>query len=624
MPITMNEFSEDGAAPAACSVRYDPERPFLFEGLTPRFATGLVRSVFIRMRDGTRLSTDFHIPLGAALPLPVVLIRTCYGKAKSAGAMQDILPEQGFICAVQDVRGRYESEGDFIAGDGRDRSDGYDTVDWIAQQPWCNGRVGAMGSSYLGETAAKLAATRHPAHRCNVIMFDGSYAGGNSRNGAYLQGGVTLLRMLFGWFRDHVPKISYGPPPHIDRERWFSSPYAQAYATQPVSQPPIDVDAQLLTLPVHDMLDRSGAAPSEFGEFMRRSSDPADPYWDGQAYLSNEDYILTPTIHVTGPLERGGSGFDNFKLFKANGQTPEAREHQYLWFTAAPHSRLGLCGPATHMGARDFGDTSFPYWRTLVDWFAHWLHDDTLDLGSWAKVRYFPANLNRWEAADTWPPPDTGERLLYLHSAGDAAGGGGALTDAPSAVTQPADWFRYDPADPVPSEPPAADLDLLGGGYADRTAIEKRVDVLTYTTAALKQPLWIAGPVVLDLFVSSSAPDTDFSAVLTEVDEGGRSINITHGIARMRFRDGTDRVSFMTPGEIYAVTIDLWHAAIVIPAGHRLRLEITSSHFPVFDRNLNTGGDNYTSTAMQIAENAVHHGGPCPAALRIMARAVTS
>ena len=625
MPITAEDFAiVDGSVPSRVSARYDAARPFLFEGLEPRFAIKNVRSCFVPMRDGIRLSTDFHIPVGAVLPLPVVLVRTCYGKANSAGVMQDILPEQGFICAVQDVRGRYESEGEFIAGDGRDREDGYDTVEWLASQDWCNGRVGAMGSSYLGETAAKLAAMGHPAHRCGVIMFDGSYAGGNSRNGAYLQGGVTLLRMLFGWFRDHVPKISYGPPSHIDPEQWFSSAYAQNYASEPVAQPAVDVDAQMLTLPVHDMLDRSGAAPSDFGEYMRRSANPADPYWDAQAFLGDDDRFHTPTIHVTGPLERGGSGFDNFRLFRENAQTRLARDHQYLWFTAAPHSRLGLCGQNSRMGARDFGDTSFAYWRTLVDWFGHWLRDDRLDLERWPKIRYFPANRNRWQEADCWPPEDAIETRLYLHSEGDAATSGGHLLEVAPGAAEPEDHFSYDPANPVPSEPPSSDLDLLGGGYADRASIEARPDVLTYTTAPYNHPLEIAGPVTLDLCVSSSAPDTDFSAVLTEVDAEGQSINIIHGIARMRFRNGFDQPELMIPGQIYRVQVDLWHAAIVIPVGHRLRLEITSSHFPVFDRNLNTGGDNYTSTDMLVARNAVHHTDMHRSVLNLMTRPMTN
>ena len=377
-------------SPAPLSAAFDQARPFLFEKLQPRYAVRIVRSCFIPMRDGTRLSTDFHIPVGAALPLPVVLMRTCYGKNLSKSAFQTLLPEQGFVCAVQDVRGRYESEGEFVACTSADREDGYDTVECISSQSWSNGAVGAMGTSYLGETAAKLAAMRHPRHRCSVIMFDGSYSGGNSQNGAYLQGGITLLRMLFGWFRDHVPKVSYGPPPHVDREMWFKNAYSRAYASQPVAQPAVDLDAQLRSLPVFDMLDRSGAAPSDFARMMIKAADPSDDYWQNQGFLTDDDRFDTPTIHITGPLERGGSGFDNFRLFRERAVSTSAREHQYLWFTPAEHSQLQLCDADNRVGARHFGDTRHPYYRALIDWFGHWLRGDTSNIERLAKGSIFP------------------------------------------------------------------------------------------------------------------------------------------------------------------------------------------------------------------------------------------
>ena len=176
------------------SAAFDEERPFLFEGLEPRFATRVVRSVFVPMRDGAGLSTDFHLPLGAALPLPVVLVRTPYDKRESNPALQHIFPEQGFVLAVQDVRGRHESEGEFLACTGQDREDGWDTVSWLAAQPWCNGRVGAMGSSYVGETTGKLAATGHPNYAASILLFDGAYAEYCIYNGAFFQQGVTMLR----------------------------------------------------------------------------------------------------------------------------------------------------------------------------------------------------------------------------------------------------------------------------------------------------------------------------------------------------------------------------------------------------------------------------------------------
>jgi predicted acyl esterase len=614
MPIATIDFEARETAQER-SARFDPDRPFLFEGLTPRYATRRIRGCFIPMRDGVRLSTDFHIPLGAQLPLPVVLVRTCYNKNYPSTAMPALLPEQGIIYAVQDVRGRYESEGAFTACSGDDRGDGYDTVDWIAAQPWCNGAVGTIGSSYTAETAAKTAAMRHPAHRCGVIMYDGAYGDGQTRNGAYLQGGVTLLRMMFGWFRDYVPKVSFGPPAGLDREAWYGSAYAEAYETQPIRQPPVDYATHLKTLPVYSLLDRTGAAPSDFAEQMRQSANPCSAFFRDQGFLTEADRFHTPTIFLTGPLERGGSGFENFRLFRNNAETAAAREHQYLWFTPAAHSGYASCEAHSTNGLRDFGDTRYPYYRDLVAWFAHWLRGDELDLDTWPKVRYFVSGKNVWKSDQDWPPSGVVTREMFLTPGADNHAGGLKWL-SPGAEAREL-TFAYDPGDPMPSEPSGTPIDLLGGGYGDRSEIERRSDVLVYTSDAVTNPLRITGQVSVSLHVRSSALDTDFVAVLTEVDALGRSINITHGIARMRYRDGLDCPTLMTPGAAFAVTIDLWHVAIQIPPGHRIRLAVSSSYFPVFDRNLNTGGDNYTEANFVTAHNSVLHDEAHPSKLML-------
>ena len=625
MPIGTADFLPGaGTSLPEHSAGYDPARPFLFDGLRPRFPTRVIRSCFIPMRDGVRLSTDFSIPIGASLPLPIVLQRTPYDKRKSGGALRHLLPEQGFIYAAQDVRGRYESEGRFEACTGQDREDGVDTLTWLAAQPWCNGAVGMIGSSYSAETAAKAAAMRHANHRCSVIMFDGAYAGGNSQNGAFLQGGVVLLRMLAEWFREHVPSISYGPPPHVDREAWFAPDFAEAYASQPAALPPVDYEALAHTLPVFDMLNRSGAAPSDFEEMIRRSANPADPYWAAQRFLTDADRFHTPTLHVTGPLERGGTSIDNFWLFKRNADDQSTRQHQYLWFTPAQHSGIAQCEEDAHCGARRFGDTRYPYYHHLLDWFGHWLRQDPAPFGDWPAVRYYVGNRNRWREATDWPPVNVKFTRWHLQSKGHAntrQGDGSLVLEVPAEIHR-VDRFLYDPATPVPSQPDLEALDPLGGGYADRASLELRSDILIYTSAPLTAPIELAGPVSAELFISSSAPDTDIAVVLSDVDADGRSINIVNGITRLRYRDGLDRSEMMLPGVIYRVTVDLWHAAIEISAGSCLRLAVTSSHFPFYDRNLNTGGDNHADTVMQTAVNSLHHGPDHPSALILPIRPI--
>jgi predicted acyl esterase len=600
-PISLDDFAAGpGDVVAPRSAGFDPDRPFLTEGLEPRYATRTVRSGFIPMRDGTRLSCDFHIPVGAPLPLPVILTRTPYNKRGVWPPLQSIYPEQGFVYCIQDVRGRYESEGAFIACTGQDRDDAADTVSWLAAQPWCNGAVGATGTSYTGETSAKLAATCHPSHRASIIMYDGAYAGGCVQNGAFLQYGMSMLRGLFMWFRDYVPKYSLGPPEGWDRQDWFRSPFSQTYATQPVNQPPVDMEAQLRTLPVFDMLDRSGAAPSEFTDMMRRSADPGDRYWRDHGFLSDKDRIDTPTLHLTGPTEQGGSGAQLFQLFRRIAVSARARDNQKLLFTPAPHSMHHQATADYAIGQRRFGDTRFAYYRTFIDWWGHWLRGEVNDVESWPAVRAFMAGRNAWEDMDDFPPSDVGEVKLHL----GADGGLGLAAPEPGHV-----GYRYDPGDPTPSEPGGADTPLVGVGYADRSGLETRPDLIAFTSAPLTAPLKLAGAVSVRLYVSSSAKDTDFVAVLLEVDGEGRALNITHGVSRMRWRDGFDAPLWMTPKEIYPVTIDLWFAAIEVAAGKRLRLHVASAYFPAFDRNLNTGGDNFTETAFVAADNEVHCGG---------------
>lgn len=593
------DFSPGSGDLPTRSAAFEAERPFLFDDLSPRFGVRIVRSVQVPMRDGVELSTDFHLPAGAPLPLPVVLIRTPYDKYASNPALQHIFPEQGFVLAIQDARGRYESGGVFVAGTGQDREDGWDMVSWLAAQSWCNGRIGAMGSSYVGETTGKLAATGHPNYHASILLFDGAYADEQVYNGAFCQAGVTMLRGLFEWFRDYVPRVSYGPPVGIDRAQWFRSSASRLYRSQP-EQPPINLDAALRTLPVAEALDRTGAAPSEFARYMRENADPGSSYWERQGFLTRTDQFATPALHITGNEEVGGSGARCFRLFRENASTQLARDNQYLLFAAAPHSGHPRASEHTTRGLRDFGDTRFPYYRTFVDWFGRWLRDDDAGVEGWPRARFFVTGRNEWETADSYPPVDAEPRRLYLGPEGTLG------LDPPAAGAAPS-TFIYDPADPTPSDLPGAGSELIGIGFADRSPLSARADVLGYASPPLAEPLEIAGAIEVALHVSSDAPDTDFVAVLLEIDGAGRAINVTHGVVRMRWRAGFDRPRFMEPGETYAVRLDLWFANIRFAAGSRIGLHIASSHFPYFDRNLNTGADNYTTMGTRVASNSVHH-----------------
>lgn len=606
-----------GDRPAERSAAFDADRPFLFEGLAPLYATRLVRSLFVPMRDGVWLSTDFLVPLGAAWPLPVVLSRTPYDKRR-LGAEVRILAEQGFVVAVQDVRGRCESEGVYVANTGQDREDGYDTVGWLAAQPWCNGRVGAIGSSYVGETAAKLAAARHPNHRASILLFDGAYGQGGAYNGGFMQNGVAMLRALFEWTRDLVPKVSYGPPGSLDRRAWFRSPAALLYQTQP-TPPVVDIDAAVGSLPVIGLVARSNGPPCDFDAMMTANAAPGSGYFQRQGFLTEADSFAAPALHVTGNEEVGGSGPRTWALMRRRATTTAARDHQHLIFAAAPHSGHRRASAHTIRGAREFGDTRFPYYRTFVDWFGHWLRDEGDTVAAWPKARWFVTGRNEWEGGPAYPPRDARPLRLHLRP-GEGQRGALGRQPARAGVMR----YRYDPRDPTPSTPAGVPTDLIGMAPIDRASIEARSDLLTFTTPPLARPLEVVGGIAAVLSVGSDAPDTDVVAILHEVDTAGRAIYVTHGVLRMRWRDGLERAEAMREDETYRVALDLWFANIRFGAGNRLRLHVASACFPFFDRNLNTGADNYTTTATRIATNALRFGPDLDNWLELSARGGTA
>ena len=349
---------------------------------------------------------------------------------------------------------------------------------------------------------------------------------------------------------------------------------------------------------------------------VRANADPGGGYFRRQHFPTEADTFAAPALHVTGNEDIGGSGPRCFNLFRRRATTAAARDHQHLIFAAAPHSGHRLAGAHTVRGARDFGDTRFPYYRTFVDWFDHWLRGGAPGVADWPKAKWFVTGRNAWDIGPAYPPADVEPLRLFLRPGEGRRGG----LDLGAPAGQAAMRFRYDPLDPTPSEPPGTQTDLIGASFIDRAALEARSDLLVFDSPPLIRPLEIAGPIRAELSVSSDALDTDFVTVLHEVDARGQAIYVTHGIMRMRWREGFDRARPMTKGQVYRIGIDLWFCNIRFAAGNRLRLHVSSAHFPFFDRNLNTGADNYTTTATYAAENVVHCGAAHPSALILPAR----
>jgi hypothetical protein len=549
------------------------------------------KTIMVPMRDGVRLGTDLYRPKGVEGKLPVILIRTPYGKDTYRGATvpANRFAGWGYAVVVQDTRGKFSSEGEYrVQND--DRNDGWDTMDWIVHQPWSSGRVGTYGCSYLGEVQFLLAKMRHPNH---IAMIPQSASGATGPAGGYYtnfgayDGGAFLLSTAFGWFGIAGSKVKNAPVPRD-----------------------LDFPSLLRSLPTIDMARKAGYAPSEFEDFL--SHPPGDPWWEAKGYLRDDDRFSTPSLHVNSWLDvTPEQTLYAFNLMRRNATSTSARDNQFVIMSPTTHCASESATEHTRVGTMDVGDARLEYWQIYRDWFDHWLRGVDNGVTRRPKVTYYVMHQG-WRTAQQWPVPEMRPTPFYLSSGGRAntAGGDGVLS-LKAPTTEARDQFTYDPGDPFPSR--GGTICCTGNpndlpGIFDQSDLESRPDLLVYTTAPLEQGLTIAGTVKLILHVSSDARDTDFNAKLIDVDPEGHSWNVLNGVLRARYREGLARPVFMEPGKVYRVEISLKATGYHFRPGHRIRLHLTSSDFPLYDRNLNTGGSNYDETRWLKATNTVHHG----------------
>lgn len=595
-------------------------------GSPGRFEVGAERNVFIRMRDGARLATDLYKPLaGAGSRFPVVLMRTPYGNFPSGSLESDarFFTSHGYVVAVQDKRGKYRSEGVYTVSGG-DAEDGYDTIDWLSRQPWSNGKVGTYGCSYLGDVQIFVAQTRHPALKAMIPQASGSSAGsfgGFHRYFGVRVGGAVEWAASIGWFAAYGAKFTPKLPADLPHDV-FTASYAPW--NRPPAPPVIDYSRAWYHLPMKDALKDQGFPPSDFEDNVSRR--PGDPYWSRFPYMTDAYRSDVPALFVNSWYDFGAEvTLAQFNHLRAHSVSETARANQYAIMSPHAHcSSESDMSPQAKVGSRPMGDTRFDYWNAYLTWFARWLKEDpqaARTIAQWPKLRYYLMGRNEWKSAESWPVTGAQPHSYYLSSREGANSlfGDGALTpESPGGDSSAVDTFIYDPANPVPS---------LGGamcctgtndvvpGAEDQRAIEARRDVLVYTSAALASGIEVTGTAELVLFVSSSAVDTDFTAKLVDVYPDGRAFNVLEGILRARYREGQDREVRMQARNVYEVRIPLGATGNYFGAGHRLRVEVSSSNFPRFDRNLNVGGNNAEATRWVTATNAVHHSAAYPSRL---------
>jgi len=552
------------------------------------------RNVAMQTRDGVTLRADIYRPAGNG-SFPVLLQRTPYNK-DSAADFARMAAAHGFIVVVQDVRGRYTSDGEWYTFR-HEINDGYDTVEWVAALPHSNGKVGMFGGSYVGATQM-LAAISHPPHLagiCPVVTASNYHENWTYQGGALAQ-----------WFDESwTSGLAQDTLNRMVRDRTNAVVGSTAL---PLTQYPL----------YNFHLDPgSPAATSSLAPYFEDwlAHPTYDSYWQQWAIDENYANIQVPALTVAAwyDLFQGGS-IRNYMGLKAQAGNQAARNGQHLIIAIGGHSGFGR-----QVGEVDFGpDAPFDENAVTLAWYEYLFQGKQNEFAKEKPVRIFVMGENKWRYEDAWPLERAKETRYFLHSAGKAnsAAGDGALTVS-AAHKEAADSFVYDPANPVPTVggPLCCDPTHLPGGPRDQKQVEARHDVLVYSTPPLESDVEVTGPVTLDLFAKSSAVDTDFTAKLVDVAPDGVAHNLTEGILRARFRNSTSTAEPITPGKVYEYKIDVWSTSNVFLKGHRIRLEVSSSNFPRFDRNLNTGKDAATSAVFVKATNTILHDAEHPSAL---------
>ncbi len=422
----------------------------------------------------------------------------------------------------------------------------------------------------------------------------------------HYSGGAREFGNMLEWYADPGSSNLYlKPDPRIAPEIWAR--FAPLFTARP--QYAVKVPQLASKLPVAGLLDRAGLPPTDWNTVM--SNGPESDYWfKDSELLRPTDRLHVPALWIGHWNDiQSGEALDALAFGERNGATPRVRENQYMIMAPGGHCSMDRLGKNLRFGDLELGDASFDIWNVLLRWNDFWVKGNPQALKGMPKVTYWLYGRNEWRTAESFPLKGTTAVKFFLGSSAGAnslAGDGTLGRAKPRSARE--DRFVYDPAHPVPSPP--EDLGLWRISMVDQRHIEERPDVLVYTSAPLSDGLTITGKMSVTLYVSSDAVDTDFTAKLLDVYPDGRAIMLQNGILRARYRDSYMKPELMKPGQVYPITIDLNATANWFAPGHRIRLEISSSHFPRFDRNLNTGGDNYSESAWVKATNSVFTGGP--------------
>jgi putative CocE/NonD family hydrolase len=522
----------------------------------------------IRMRDGVELAADVYRP-DAEGKFDCILNRTPYLKS-SEGALTfgRYFAEHGYAFVAVDVRGRGDSPGDFIPYR-YEGKDGYDAVEWCAAQPWSTGRVGTIGGSYNGKTQW-LTAIEQPPHLTTMIALVSP--------------------------SDPFVEFPTGEPIPLDVSWYFLTSGHVLQNEDGVEWSPVFEHLPLLT-----MDEAAGRLMPPWRELFDHTR--LDSFWEAERYQNKFDRVQVPVLHISGWYDDEQIGTPlNFIGMTTHG-APAVRNSQKLLMGPWPHA----VNSKSKLGDVDFGPIArIDLNGTMLRWFDTWLKGKDNGVKSEPPVRIFVMGLNQWVDEHEWPIARAQFTDFYLHSRAGANSlhGDGALSTT-KPQSEKTDSYSYDPKDPVPfiTEPSFAQI----GGPDDYRPIERRDDVLVYTGDPVANDTEVCGPIKITLYAATSATDTDFTAKLIDVWPNGFAERLSDGMVRARFRNGMDKEEFVQPGSVNEYKIDAWNTCQMFRVGHRMRLEISSSAFPKYPRNLNTGGPLGKETNMLTAQQTIYH-----------------
>jgi len=583
------------------------------------------QKVMVPMRDGVRMAADIYRPK-TDRPVPIIFSRTPYNfnswrdgefSPRTYQSAWEAV-QRGYAYVVMNERGHFFSEGDWDIL-GPPLTDGYDAFQWMSEQPWSNGKVGTLGCSSTAEWQMGVASLDHPAH--TTLVAEGFGAGVGRIGDWYEQGnwyrGGAEQMLFFAWLYGVQAGIRPMFPADLTQEQRAQ---VSRYFDLAPEMPPVDWSKALQHLPLVDILENVQSNTGPYEDMIKRT--PDDPAWyEGGLYHDDMPFDKPALWFMSWYDVSTGPNLALFNHMLSKAVSAEARANQYAIIAPTLHCSYTRATENTIVGERSVGDARWDYDALVYDWFDHFLKgDDNGLVDTLPRVRYYTMGANEWRSADAWPPRNAEPVTWYLDSGGNAntLHGDGVLTTRRPDADRP-DGFTYDPFDPVPSH--GGNVCCTGnavqGGALDQQEMEERQDILVYTSEPLDDGVEVTGTIDITLYVSSDVRDTDFTVKLIDVYPDGTAYNLDETIQRARYREGYDKQVFMEPGQVYELEMSPLSTSNWFAPGHRIRIEVSSSNFPRFTRNLNTGGRIWDETEGVVAHNVIHHSRQHPSQIRL-------